>query len=292
VPIVTGPSKDQLTYTELVIYPDRRIKMWKAVQRFEENKAGKDFVCGDVHGAYGLLDGALELAGFDPARDRLFSVGDLINRGSESHRVEEFLARPYVHAIQGNHEDTLVKMHQDGRPNPAMLRHWVQNNGMRWWPETAPERQQTILAAVSALPYIIEVETQRGLVGLVHADIPPGMDWQTFVAYVEAGDPAVMKDALWGRDRIEAESETGVEGIGRVFVGHTPQWGGMRRYGNVFAIDTGAVFAELGYERDGRMTLANLLTQTQVLAARTEPTLLDIRDAPSDTPFGNYVTHG
>ena len=45
-------------------------------------------------------------------------------------------------------------------------------------------------------------------------------------------------------------------GIGRVFVGHTPQWGGLRRYGNVYAIDTGAVFGWLGM--DGHLTCVNI----------------------------------
>jgi len=36
--------------------------------------------------------------------DQLFSVGDLVDRGPESHRVLEWLARPWFFAICGNHD--------------------------------------------------------------------------------------------------------------------------------------------------------------------------------------------
>ena len=39
---------------------------------------------GDVHGCLTELEGLLNLAGFLPKRDRLFFVGDLINRGPDS----------------------------------------------------------------------------------------------------------------------------------------------------------------------------------------------------------------
>ncbi len=45
------------------------------------NQAGRDFVVGDVHGCFRTLECALLEIEFDPSRDRLFGVGDLVNRG-------------------------------------------------------------------------------------------------------------------------------------------------------------------------------------------------------------------
>jgi hypothetical protein len=48
------------------------------------NTAGRDFVCGDIHGCFDELDAALAKLQFDPAVDRLISVGDLVDRGPRS----------------------------------------------------------------------------------------------------------------------------------------------------------------------------------------------------------------
>ena len=61
------------------------------VRRFPRNADGRDFVVGDLHGMYAVLERALESVGFAPDRDRLFSVGDLIDPGG-SQRVDGRLA--------------------------------------------------------------------------------------------------------------------------------------------------------------------------------------------------------
>ena len=43
------------------------------------NQVGRDFVVGDVHGCFRTLEVALLEIEFDPIRDRLFGVGDLVN---------------------------------------------------------------------------------------------------------------------------------------------------------------------------------------------------------------------
>ncbi len=42
------------------------------------------FVVGDLHGCYTLLMNELDKVSFDPARDLLISVGDLVDRGAEN----------------------------------------------------------------------------------------------------------------------------------------------------------------------------------------------------------------
>ena len=51
---------------------------------FEANTIGRDFVCGDIPGSFATVAHALETLGVDPARDRRFSVGDLIDHGTRS----------------------------------------------------------------------------------------------------------------------------------------------------------------------------------------------------------------
>ena len=61
-----------------------KMNMSEICKRFSANKAGRDFFVGDIHGCFGLLEKTMEEHGFDETRDRIFSVGDLVDRGDRS----------------------------------------------------------------------------------------------------------------------------------------------------------------------------------------------------------------
>ncbi|EPK0990575.1 TPA: metallophosphoesterase [Pseudomonas aeruginosa] len=205
------------------------------VQRFERNTAGRDFCVGDVHGCFGLLDALLAQAAFDKAVDRLFSVGDLVDRGPGSDLVQEWLSQPWFHAVRGNHEQMVVDTYKHGGDD------WlhVANGGA--WLLGLPETEQRGYAELfDDLPLAIEVETAAGAVGIVHAECQ-AKSWQAFCAGVEAGEKAHVTAALWARSRAANEDSTPVEGVAAVLVGHTPH-NRLTRLGNVFYLDTGACF--------------------------------------------------
>lgn len=256
---------------------------YQAVRRLGVNAAGRDFVVGDIHGAFDLVLEAMEEARFDPAVDRLFAVGDLIDRGPGSHRCARFLAQPYVHVVRGNHENMLLELYEPGVPSEEVVAAACRLGGMHWWLDVGPRERQAILMAFSTLPLAIEVQTRRGTVGLIHADVPAGMHWDTFLALLQEGDSHTVQTCLWGRSRIRSGDDSGVPGVGRVFVGHTPQWGGVGRLGNVFAVDTGGVFGHLGTHPDGHLTMANFLMKSEALAApRSEERRLRLVELKDD----------
>jgi serine/threonine protein phosphatase 1 len=74
------------------------------IQLHAANTLGKDYVIGDLHGCFGLLQRLMAEVNFNYANDRVFSVGDIIDRGPESFRCLELLAEPWFFAVQGNHE--------------------------------------------------------------------------------------------------------------------------------------------------------------------------------------------
>lgn len=266
------------------------------IARFEANTLGADYVVGDIHGAFDLLLRALDSAGFNPKVDRLFCTGDLVDRGAYSAEVISFLREPWVHAVRGNHEHMLLEMYAGGVevPDQQALAFNVKHNGMGWWLDVTPEQRAEVLAAFAQLPLVIEVATVRGRVGILHAEVPRGMPWAEFVQKVEAGDELTWHSALWGRCRDKANDTAGVSGIDRVFVGHTPQWSGARRLGNVFAVDTGAVFAQQAAAAPGRLTLAGLLCKSCVVTApRPAVKLVDLRDhSITDQAFSPYAQPG
>ena len=68
---------------------------------FSFNDSGRDIVVGDVHGCFRTLERALSAVAFDPSADRLFGVGDLVNRGPYSEKAIEWLEQWFEAVVLG-----------------------------------------------------------------------------------------------------------------------------------------------------------------------------------------------
>lgn len=206
------------------------------VPRMPANRHGRDFVVGDIHGCFSKLSLELDRLEFDRHLDRLFSVGDLVDRGPESLAAIDWLDYPWFHAVRGNHEQMAID-YLAGSIHPDDYRLW----GGAWFMELDHALQDRIAARFDALPIALEVETPFCLVGIVHADCPFA-SWNAMVSELKGEDALPIAElCLASRERLLSTDESGVDGIARVYVGHTPVTRPMS-LGNVHYIDTGAVF--------------------------------------------------
>lgn len=238
--------------------PKQDLSEIEVVARFAKNRKGRDFVVGDIHGMFDALDKVLEQASFEPQTDRLFSVGDLVDRGPASRDALEWLERPWFHACRGNHEQFALDSE-----DPEQRELWVGFNGGEWWLELDDDEHERFRRAFRKLPLAIELETKRGMVGIVHADVPAGKTWEEFVVLLEAGDEDALFFAIWSRMRVSGEYTLAVEGgMQRIYCGHTPTREPIQ-VGNVHYIDTGAVYSHEGY-RDARLTLVQVHPEQHV----------------------------
>jgi hypothetical protein len=112
-----------------------------AVERFPLNENGRDFVVGDIHGMFEHLSRLLTDIAFDEETDRVFSVGDLVDRGPESRRALEWLDNPWFFACRGNHEQFAIDS-----TDPEQLDVWVNYNGGEWWTDLDVEEKEAFRA--------------------------------------------------------------------------------------------------------------------------------------------------
>lgn len=221
------------------------------LKRFEKNIRGRDFAVGDIHGCFSRLMDALDEVRFDFDRDRLFSVGDLVDRGHESHHVCDFIGKPWFHAVRGNHDDFAIRHAKIGELD---FENYARNGGA-WFMALPKDEQITIADALESLPHAMQVETDNGLVGIVHAECPFD-NWSELVEALESNltrtkSKAITDWLMWARERAESGYCGKINGLHALVVGHTP----VREkatLGNVIYIDT------MGWRKDGVFTILNL----------------------------------
>lgn len=209
------------------------------VKHFPQNAEGRDFVVGDIHGCFDKLRTCLDEYLFDETLDRLFSVGDLVDRGSQCEESIDWIAKPWFHAVRGNHEQMAI-----GIANGKHDRGNYKSNGGGWFLDMEEDHQRLFSDVFCTLPYAIDIETKHGLVGIVHAECGPS--WPEFCdALINPESKTKLRNvhetALWSRTKITYGDQSLIDGLVALFVGHTPvdDW---KILGNVHYVDTGAVF--------------------------------------------------
>jgi len=142
------------------------------------------YAIGDVQGCYSALRQLLDQCAFDPAVDRLWFVGDLVNRGPESLEVLRFVAGlgDAATVVLGNHDLYLLMLRAGIEPRSA-------NDNLDDI-LTAPDCDE-LLHWLARRP-LLHVEDQYVL---VHAGLLP--QWTVPKAQALAKE---VQDALTGKD--------------------------------------------------------------------------------------------
>lgn len=224
---------------------------WKT-KYFDINRHGRDFIAGDIHGEFSVLEEALVQLNFDEQTDRLFCVGDLIDRGAHSSRIVEFHNFSWFHSIAGNHEWMLHNCHDDRYRRRSL---WYPNGG-GWWEAVPNASRDDIINCIHTKPHaLITVKKVDGHVGLVHGLTYPFYSWAEFCQKISA-DRVLQQWALWQRDYQAFDDKT-VTGIDLIFCGHTPV-NEIHRFSNFINIDSGCGHATSHWLKQPALTLVEL----------------------------------
>ena len=207
-------------------------------QTFEKNVDGRDFVLGDLHGCLEHFEALLEKIDFDKTKDRMFSVGDLVDRGPKSMECLRLIDEPWFHAVKGNHEEMMISVAEmDGE--------WAEriyyDNGGAWIIDLVDANNKDFyehIKLAKELPELIIVETEHlGKVGICHAESPSS--WSS--DHLDYKDQRRM---MWGRDKISWSPTMGKvpEGVSMTVHGHTPIGIKHHERMNAWWIDSGCFY--------------------------------------------------
>ena len=245
------------------------------IRHLPANDHGRDFVVGDLHGCRAMLDRLLAEVRFDPAVDRLLSVGDLVDRGPDSMGCLALLEEPWFHAVRGNHESLLLAFTWDamnrGAPLPRDVRHAFLQNGGEWifeqYDAAKGRLSDALLAAlvrVRRLPFVWVVGVGERRFNLVHADLHDAARPEQVARDVDIDDlaeawrgmdvtlphpedfPSRAQRWVWSRvlmgwqERLELPKSLPV--LSPTYCGHTIA-PGVRRALSHICLDTGAFIA-------------------------------------------------
>jgi bis(5'-nucleosyl)-tetraphosphatase (symmetrical) len=147
------------------------------------------YAIGDIHGCLVELEALLEKIKFTPGKDKLWFVGDLVNRGPHSLETLRFIhsLSNDVILVLGNHDMHLLALEHNrellvhfpdlqpifSAPDCAILLRWLQ--------------KQPLLHHDNELGYL-----------MVHAGVP--MQWDLTTAKARAKE---VENALWGTNSID-----------------------------------------------------------------------------------------
>jgi bis(5'-nucleosyl)-tetraphosphatase (symmetrical) len=141
------------------------------------------YAIGDIQGCYESLQCLLEKISFNPQQDRLWLVGDLINRGPDSLATLRFLysLRDSIEFVLGNHDLHFLAVAQG-------LRKQSQSDTVTTL-LNAPDKQQLVNWLRQGK--LLHTDTQLGFT-MVHAGIPPQWTLQQAAAHAREVESALQ----------------------------------------------------------------------------------------------------
>jgi len=230
------------------------------IQYLFSNNKGRDVVCGDIHGCFELLEQRLSEVNFQPHKDRLFSVGDIIDRGEDSALALDYLKKKWFYCVRGNHEQMFLNWVMDPHSLFAYNAFYMHiHNGGGWVANylNVPPQQldfdiengvdlhekypslQLWVDALKDLPYAIEIKSPVKTIGIIHAEIPQDIKWSSLEAELHKFE--IANSVLFSRKYIHTRKfyNYAIDGIDAIYCGHTIVEQ-VKHTGNIHYIDTGA----------------------------------------------------
>jgi len=127
-------------------------------------------IIGDVHGHYDPLMALLDAVSPE-SQDKVYFLGDLIDRGPKSAEVVNFVMRSNFHCLRGNHEEMLLDVVGDGKVSADLYQGWLYSGGHATVASYNNKIPQEHIDWMRSLPIYLDL----GDIWLVHAGVNPNL---------------------------------------------------------------------------------------------------------------------
>ncbi len=163
---------------------------------------------GDLQGCHAALRLLLDKIGFNPAQDRIWLLGDLVNRGEDSLAVLRWARDNGIGAVLGNHDLHLLAVAsghapvREGDTLHGILGASDRDELLDWlrYRPLAVRDQGYLLVHAGLLPQW-SIEQACRLADEV-TDVLRGPGWRDFLQHMYGNQPAQWRDDLCGIDRL------------------------------------------------------------------------------------------
>ncbi|MFW5883116.1 MAG: metallophosphoesterase [Verrucomicrobiota bacterium] len=225
----------------------------------------RTIIFGDVHGCHEELAELLALLEIAPG-DRVISVGDLLNRGPDSHAVFDLVRAHNIECILGNHELRLLRYRRT--KDTALLKDYD-------YPtlETLTEEDWAIIEGMQKLIELPELKTI-----IVHGGFLPNQPWQRQGVDLITRIQVIDRNGQPGKRSEMPDAKPWADfwqGPPFVVYGHTPRPGILRRRWSL-GIDTACVYG-------GHLT-AVILPEKRIVRVPAHRTYARSRTLPQPIP--------
>jgi len=180
------------------------------------------YVIGDIQGCYKPLRRLLKSVDFQPGRDMLWCVGDLINRGPRSLDTLRYLSdiNDSTRIVLGNHDLHFLALHYQCTPEAASHRHtmddllaapdcgeladWLRHKPLAYYDciTTGPEPRFYLMIHAGVAPQW-SVQTTLNLSAEVELALR-GENFRDYLSNMYGDGPARWSNSLTGTDRLRA----------------------------------------------------------------------------------------
>ena len=210
------------------------------------------YAVGDIQGCYGCLRTLLDKVRFDPGADRLWSVGDLVNRGPRSLDTLRFLISlgPAFTPVLGNHDLHLLALATGA---------WTDGDRKTLRPVLDAQDRDALCQWLRGLAMLhheeVETESGRRRFLMVHAGLAPSWSFAQAVGLageVEAAlrgpDYLIFLEKMYGNTPDTWSEELSGMARLRVITNYLTRMRFCRADGKLnFSVKTGAETAPEGY---------------------------------------------
>ncbi|MDO8416504.1 MAG: metallophosphoesterase [Agitococcus sp.] len=171
------------------------------------NDIGRDFLIADLHGQYDLFLEKIASVNFNPDCDRMFSMGDLVDRGMRSLECLRLIKEPWFHFVLGNHDLALLCFFEMWPEGFHDIHNYLAEDGA-WLKALTQEEKFELLNELLPLlrqaPLIVCVNDTTLPFQFVHAEILSA--WGDMLPIPAVTDGAVLahqESLTWGRQLIK-----------------------------------------------------------------------------------------